>query len=110
MDIKADNPKIFKEQNKIKKENKIQLSERKNPQKKEISPLILFDNHLIIPLNLLIEAKKSICKIYSKDHHGWIIIGTGFFMKINDSKKYLITVNHNILQNRKYEEISFRNI
>ena len=50
MDIKADNPKIFKEQNKIKKENKIQLSERKNPQKKEISPLI-FPKHANSVLN-----------------------------------------------------------
>ena len=31
--------------------------------------------------------------------------GTGFFMKINDSKKYLITANHNIPKDRTYEEI-----
>jgi len=85
------NPKIFQEQNKIKDgENKIQLSERNNAKKKEISQRKSLDKHPTIPFNLLFETKKSICKIVIQDNGG-SMKGTGFFMKINDSKKYLIT-------------------
>ena len=104
IDVK-DDQKIFKEQNKIKEENKIQPPERNNPNKKEISLRKSLDKHPIIPYELFIETQKSICKIVIK-HHGMLMKGTGFFMKINDSKKYLITANHVIPQERTYEDIS----
>ena len=98
-------PKIFYEQSKIKQENKIQPPERNNPKKKEISQRKSLDQHPTIPFNLLFETRKSICKIVIQDNGG-LMEGTGFFMKINDSKKYLITANHIISRKRKYEKIS----
>ena len=97
-------PKIFYEQSKIKQENKIQPPEKNNPKKKEISQRKSLDQHPTIPFNLLFETRKSICKIVIQDNGG-LMEGTGFFMKINDSKKYLITANHIIPLKRKYEKI-----
>ena len=62
------------------------------------------DKHPTIPYNLLIETQKSICKITITDDVGFMK-GTGFFMKINDSKKYLITANYIIPRDRTYEKI-----
>ena len=42
---------------------------------------------------------KSICKITVK-HNNNTIFGTGFFMKISEAKKYLITNNHVIPQEK----------
>ena len=42
---------------------------------------------------------KSICKIIIKDDYGGFM-GTGFFMKVNDSKKYLVTNYHIISYER----------
>ena len=47
-----------------------------------------------IPINIAFKALKSICKIIIKTNEG-NIYRTGFFMKINESQKYLIT-NYNI--------------
>ena len=107
---KKDDPKIFNEQNKIKEENNIQNNiqppKRNNPNKKEISQRKPLDKHPInIPHELLIETQKSICKIVI-GYNGGHMEATGFFMKINNSKKYLITANHVIPQDRAYEEIS----
>ena len=44
------------------------------------------------------KASKSICKITVK-HNGVVIYATGFFMKLSEAKKYLITNNHVISQN-----------
>ena len=49
--------------------------------------------------DLLLEAKKSICRIIIKKGYE-ILMGTGFFMKVNDSKKYLVTNYHNISHER----------
>ena len=105
IDVKAD-PKIFKGQNKIKEEdeNKILPYERNSPKKNEISKKKSLDKHPTIPYNLLLETQKSICKIVIQNN-SLLMKGTGFFMKINDSKKYLITANHNIPKDRTYEEI-----
>ena len=104
IDVK-DDQKIFNEINKIKEENKNQPPERNNPNKKEISLRKPLDKHPIIPHELFIETQKSICKIVI-GHHEMLMKGTGFFMKINDSKKYLITANYIIPQDKTYEEIS----
>ena len=99
---KKDDPKIFNEQNKIKEENKNQPHERNNPKISQKKPL---DKHPILPHELFIETQKSICKIVI-GYNGGHMEATGFFMKINNSKKYLITANHVIPQDRAYEEIS----
>jgi hypothetical protein len=99
------NPKIFEGQNKKKEEeNKILTHERINPKKNEISQRKILDKHPSIPINLLFETQKSLCKIVLEDHERQYY-GTGFFMKVNDSKKYLITAYHVIPQDRTYEEI-----
>ena len=46
-----------------------------------------------IPIDIILEAKKSLCKI-SINYNDKYIFGSGFFMKVDDSKKYLVTVNH----------------
>ena len=50
-------------------------------------------DHKPIPLEILLKALKSICKITLKTEKE-IIYGTGFFMNFHDSKKYLITNYH----------------
>ena len=53
-----------------------------------------FTVHRPVPLYLANEVEKSLCKItvtIKKNSH---YNGTGFFMKIKDSKKYLITNYH----------------
>ena len=98
-------PKIFNEQDKIKNENNIQQPEISNPKIKKLSQRKTLDQHPTIPDDLLFETRKSICKIVIQNND-YLMKGTGFFMKINDSKKYLITAYHVIPQDRDYEEIS----
>ena len=51
-----------------------------------------------IPIGLIFKANKSICKIIIKKYTG-NLYGTGFFMKISETQKYLITNYHVINQN-----------
>ena len=48
------------------------------------------DGRSAIPVNLIIETMKSICKVTVKNN-GKIILGTGFFMKVSNNKRYLVT-------------------
>ena len=70
------------------------ICESKTPKKNEskIQETDLGFNRLV-PLNIVNKIAKSICKIIipnePKD-----ILGTGFFMQISDSEKYLLTNNH----------------
>jgi V8-like Glu-specific endopeptidase len=96
------NIKIFNDkkegQNKIKdQKNKTQQSENKK-KKSEETKNKFFEELPTVPLNLLFEVKKSICKIIINNEHGKLT-GTGFFMKVNDSKKYLVT-NHHVISNK----------
>ena len=50
-----------------------------------------------VPVDVTIKTMKSICKITLKNNKK-TIFATGFFMKISDAKKYLITNNHVISQ------------
>ena len=54
-----------------------------------------------IPISMDVSNKvmKSICKITVK-HNDVTVFGTGFFMKISEDKKYLITNNHVIPQEK----------
>ena len=56
------------------------------------------DGNIPIPMDVSNKALKSICKIIIK-HNGKKNCATGFFMKISETKKYLITNNHVISQN-----------
>ena len=63
-----------------------------------------YTDHKPIPMNLANKTLKSICKITIKKKQG-NIIGTGFFMKIENTKKYLITNYHIISQDIINEDI-----
>ena len=54
-------------------------------------------DNIPVPIDVTIKAMKSICKITIK-HNVKENCATGFFMKINEIKKYLITNNHVISQ------------
>ena len=57
--------------------------------------MVLFDHANPIPIKTVEKAGKAICKIIIEEK---FIFGTGFFMKISDSLKYLITCHHIINQ------------
>ena len=63
--------------------------------KKEIK----IDVNIPVPFDVIYKAIKSLCKIVIK-HNGKTYFATGFFMKVSDTKKYLITNNHVISQNK----------
>ena len=80
----------------------------------------LFTGHLPIPINIVIKVMKSICKIIIYKHDKKLY-GTGFFMKVDISKKYLITNYHVIspdtindtieieIYNQKKKKLEFNN-
>ena len=51
--------------------------------------------HKPVPLSIINKVKESICKIIIKKKGG-ILYGTGFFMKISESSKFLFTNYHAI--------------
>ena len=53
--------------------------------------------NISVPIDVTIKAMKSICKITIK-LNGREYFATGFFMKISEAKKYLITNYHVISQ------------
>ena len=57
-----------------------------------------------ISVDIIINARKSICKIIRKSIDG-ILYGTGFFMKVSDTEKYLITNNHCISRKNINDDI-----
>ena len=65
---------------------------------------ILIGDYKSVSLEITSKAMKSICKIIIKNNEG-NDYGTGFFMKINDNQKYLITNNHIICQNTLNKDI-----
>ena len=79
-------------------ENKIQPPESKKKKNSNAKNQLL-DDHPSVPHNLLLEALKSICKIIINNDYGQYI-GTGFFMKVNDSKKYLV-INYHIISHER---------
>ena len=60
--------------------------------------------HKPIPINVIDKVKKSICKIIIEKEDSFIY-GTGFFLNILDSGKYLCTNNHIISKETINEEI-----
>ena len=97
---KQDEKKIKDLNSNINPHNSNQLKDSQNDsffeQKKNISnkitPNLAYGGHPPIPLKIAIEASKSVCKVKAKDKLNYVI-STGFFMKISDSKQYLITSN-----------------
>ena len=53
------------------------------------------EEYIPVPFKLSLEASKCICMI-SKENNSCSNEGTGFFMKVNASKKYLVT-NYNLI-------------
>ena len=108
-DLKIE-PKIFNGQNKIKEqENKIQKLQEEKKEKMEPKRNIM-RVRLRVPLNLVNEVSKSICKISIRDDFGFRT-ANGFFMKTIDEsrnkqekyKKYLIISEQIISKNNNYE-------
>ena len=54
------------------------------------------DGRSAIGVNLINETMKSICKVIVKDNKDRMIMGTGFFIKVSNNKRYLVT-NYNII-------------
>ena len=69
----------------------------------------IYTGHKPIPMNIAIKVMKSICKITIKEKNGNISYGTGFFMNISNSLKYLVTnyhvINPTIINNKIELEI-----
>ena len=62
------------------------------------------NGNISVPVNIIIKATKSVCKITIKENEKKIF-GTGFFMKVSDNEKYLITNYHVISQNNINDDI-----
>lgn len=92
------------------KEKKIQPNINRNPQIDPEPYIKTAIEHPDVPPNLVFEAKKSVCKIIVK-YNGKTMMGSGFFMKINDSKNYLITANNviNKIDENENIEIEIQN-
>ena len=60
--------------------------------------------HTFIPIDMTFKALKSLCKFNIKEKKG-TYFGNGFFLNIDNSKKYLITNYHTISENITNEEI-----
>ena len=84
----------------------VDVNEIKHDKEKKIESNIkeegFFSDHKPIPINIINKALKSICKITIRQKKR-IIYGTGFFMKIDNSKKYLIT-NYHIISKETINE------
>ena len=87
--------------NEFKKEVKIEIkNEVKNEIKNELKIDTKVNENIIgeskpVPIDIIIKVRKCICKIIFKNN-GNIGYGSGFFMKIGNLKKFLITNYHNI--------------
>ena len=60
--------------------------------------------NIAVPVKVINKTMRSICKITIKRNVN-SIYGTGFFMKVSDTEKYLITNYHVINQNNIYDNI-----
>ena len=65
--------------------------------------LELYTGHKPVPMNIANQALKSICKIIVETKN---IYGTGFFMRVDESKKYLITNYHILSEDGINDEIT----
>jgi len=95
------NPNINKEKTKVELNKRYQTSSIETNQSNTKPELNT--GHKLISINIVLQVMKSICKIIIKNKNG-INYGTGFFMKISESEKYLITNNHVISQDKINEE------
>ena len=94
--------------------NQVRLKKVTEPIPSEIIPLELYTSNkrkemgikdnIPVPIDVTIKAMKSICKITIK-HNVKENCATGFFMKISEEKKYLITNNHVISQEKIKSDI-----
>ena len=64
----------------------------------------LFTGHMFIPIDVTNKVLKCVCKITVKIQEKYYF-GTGFFMNIYDSKKYLLTNYHIISDENKDDNI-----
>ena len=60
---------------------------------KPTSPRTFLYSILEFPLSIANKAKKCVCKIITKSVDKGLLLGTGFFMKVKNSHKYLVTAS-----------------
>ena len=85
--------------------NQIQFKPQNNSIIKTINKSELYTGHKPIPMKIANEVLKSICKIKIRTKEEKIKYGTGFFMNISQSSKYLITNYHVISKKNLNDDI-----
>ena len=80
------------------------MANRQNPIDRKNNGYEMATSNKSVPVDIIFKARKSICKIIIKSNTG-VIYGTGFFMMVSDTEKYLITNNHVISQNNINDDI-----
>ena len=90
-------------QNMEKSQNTQNVQGMQSQQDIKIPEMDIYGN-ISVPIDIINKARKSVCKITIKGNKGEIF-GTGFFMKISDKEKYLVTNNHIISQNNINDNI-----
>ena len=80
------------------------MANRQNPIDRKNNGYEMATSNKSVPVDIIIKARQSICKIIIKSNTG-VIYGTGFFMMVSDTEKYLITNNHVISQNNINDDI-----
>jgi len=89
-----------KNSNKICSKIKTDLKIKSSTKTKGKNVLIPYSPQPPIPFYFLEKSRKFICKVKKNADNG-CRYGTGFFMEIKKSKKYLVTNNHIIIQQGK---------
>ena len=51
-----------------------------------------YEHHMPIPLNITSKVMRTVCKIKFGIEKDKIVSSTGFFMRVSDKLKYLITM------------------
>ena len=80
------------------------MANRQNPIDRKNNGYEMATSNKSVPVDIIIKARQSICKIIIINNSN-IKYGTGFFMKVSDTEKYLITNNHVISQNNINDDI-----
>ena len=85
------------------------ISEKEKLEKEKIKEI--FPYHYSLPIIKVSKAMKSLCKIQLRRKDNSIFFGSGFFLRVTNSSKYLITCYHiiNLIKNNKEINIEIHN-
>ena len=93
---------------KIKNQSGDEINEEKGNEYESDNEIVkseIYTDHGTVPLEILFEVSKSICKIKIETINNKVDFGTGFFMIISNFSKKLITNYHVISQERINNDI-----